>query len=340
MKHNPKITIILLAMFLVTQLIGLAVIYANPLKLEQETVNGTVQEVSNPALSWIEPPEPETTQDFTNIFWQILIAFIIAISVLFLLMKFKIEIFLRVWFFVIVVIALFISIVAIEKLLPFVIPFNVAMITALVLALTLTFFKIVRRNIIVHNFTELLVYPGIAVIFVPILNFYTAILLLILISVYDMWAVWHSGVMQKMAKYQIKKLRIFSGFFVPYAGDEKTRKKIKEARLAKKKGKKTKNEKISVNLAILGGGDVIFPLITAGVMMRMFSNTPIGGLLAAILVILGATAGLGYLFFFSEKKKFYPAMPFITTGILLGIFLTWLIYTQILGFSLNIWPFV
>jgi len=346
MKHNLKITSVLLAMFLVTQIIGLTVIYADPLKLEQKAINGTVEEVSNPALSWIEPPEPETQQEFTSIFWQLLIAFFIAISALLLLMKFKIELFLRIWFFVIVTIALFISFVAIEKLLPFVIPFKTAMITALALALVLAVYKIFKKNILIHNITELLVYPGIAVIFIPILNFYTVILLLILISVYDMWAVWHSGVMQKMAKYQIKKLKIFSGFFVPYAQDKKTRDKIRAMKLAakeaKKKGKKLKESKekgIKVNVAILGGGDVIFPLITAGVMMRIFSSTPIGGLLAAALVIAGATAGLGYLFFFAEKKKFYPAMPFITTGILIGIFLSWLIYTQILGFSLDFWPF-
>ena len=75
---------------------------------------------------------------------------------------------------------------------------------------------------IVHNLTELLVYPGIAVIFVslltqwsPIKNLILIIFLLILISIYDMWAVWHSGIMQKMAKYQIDTLEIFSGFFIP-----------------------------------------------------------------------------------------------------------------------------
>ncbi len=39
----------------------------------------------------------------------------------------------------------------------------------------------------------------------------------------------------------------------------------------------------------------------------------------AVLVVLGATLGLAYLLLFSEKKKFYPAMPFITIGILLAM---------------------
>ena len=45
----------------------------------------------------------------------------------------------------------------------------------------------------------------------------TVIILLVVISIYDMWAVWKSGIMQKMAKYQMDELKIFSGFYVPYA---------------------------------------------------------------------------------------------------------------------------
>jgi presenilin-like A22 family membrane protease len=171
---------------------------------------------------------------------------------------------------------------------------------------------------LVHNFTELLVYPGIAAVFVPLLNIYTVIGLLVLISIYDMWAVWKSGIMQKMAKYQINKLKIFSGFFVPYLSKQ-MKTKIKKWKKTMKKTE-LKKKKIKINIAILGGGDVIFPIITAGVMLKTL------GLGAAILVILGATLGLGYLFFFSEKKKFYPAMPFITGGILVGIVLSYLIF--------------
>jgi len=45
-----------------------------------------------------------------------------------------------------------------------------------------------------------------------------------------------------------------------------------------------------------------------------------------LLVIAGAFLGLLSLFLFSEKKKFYPAMPFITAGIFLGMIIGWLIF--------------
>lgn len=333
MKHNVKITIILLAMFVITQFIGLYVINSDPFNIKTE-VNGTIEVASNPSLSWIQPPEVQEESDFGIYFSSIIFAFIIAIILLFFLTKFKIDFVLRVWFFIVVVIALSLSFVtfipesihSINPLFYYLPPF--------IIALPLAFIKIFKRNFIVHNFTELLIYPGIATVFVPILNFWSVIVLLIAISIYDIWAVWHSGIMQKMAKYQINKLKVFSGFFVPYMS------KKMRAKLKKMKKSKQKKKKIKVNLAILGGGDIIFPIITSGVMLVLAKNNKfpgflsnlarplfgIPGLATALCVITGATLGLGYLFFLSEKKKFYPAMPFITAGIFLGLLISYLLF--------------
>jgi len=49
------------------------------------------------------------------------------------------------------------------------------------------------------------------------------------------------------------------------------------------------------------------------------------GLVSGLFVIAGATLGLSYLFFLAEKKKFYPAMPFITTGIFAGMILSYFV---------------
>ena len=84
MKHNFKITAILLGMFLITQAIGLAVIHADPFTLENEAG----EEVPNPYLSWVQPPKAEKESDFMTMFLpQIIIAFIIAVGLLFLLSK-------------------------------------------------------------------------------------------------------------------------------------------------------------------------------------------------------------------------------------------------------------
>ena len=131
-----------------------------------------------------------------------------------------------------------------------------------------------------------------------------------------MWAVWKSGIMQKMAKFQMEEIKIFGGFLIPTISD-KVKQKIKKL---KKSKKSLKNKKIKVSLAILGGGDVVFPIIAAGVFFKFY------GLLPALLVTLGAFLGLTFLLAISEKKKFYPAMPFILAGIFLGMLAAWLIF--------------
>ena len=277
-------------MFIITQLIGLYVVhYYAP--AEKTLPFG------------LEPPTPQQPSDYNWFLSSIILAFIIAVLLLFLFTKFKLRFILKLWFLIVVIMALSVSFMAI-------LPFKATLIV-LVLAIPLALIKLYGRSFIVHNLTELLVYPGIAAIFVPILSIWTAIALLILISVYDMWAVWHSGIMQRMAKYQINEMKIFTGFFIPYLSG-KVKKQIKKWKQTLSK-KQLEKKRIKVNMAILGGGDIVFPIIAAGVMLVT------RGLPSALLVTLGATLGLAYLFFVAEKKKFYPAMPFITAGILLGM---------------------
>jgi len=303
MKHNTAVTLILITMFLVTQLVGLFVIdfYQN-----------------NNLPYGMEPPE-EITEGTSVV--SIIFAFAIAITLFFILTKIKAERFIRLWFFVVttIAIALSLNVVLFKSNLLF------ASFIALVIALPLAYYKIFKRQIIVHNLTELVIYPGIAAVFVPILGVYGIIILLLFISLYDLWAVWHSEFMQKMAKYQINKLKFFTGFFVPYAG-KKEKKKIKKIRQKyAKKGDKAlekqfKKAKIKINLAILGGGDVIFPIITAGVFYKFY------GLYSYLLITASATIALLWLFLAARKGKFYPAMPFLTIGMYLGMLVNWILF--------------
>ena len=89
-------------------------------------------------------------------------------------------------------------------------------------------------------------------------------------------------------------------------------KKLRKSQLAKKR--------IKVNMAILGGGDITFPIITSGVILKFWGLGP------ALLTVAGAFWGLLGLFLYSEKKKAYPAMPFITLGILIALGINWLVF--------------
>jgi presenilin-like A22 family membrane protease len=312
-KHTWKITFVLLAMFLVTQLIGLAVVYSY---------------TYIPELPYgMEPPEEI---DPVSGLISTLIAFVIAISLVFLLNKYRAKFILRAWFFIVVVIALGITLYSILFYIPEIRGY--AVLIATVAALPLAYFKILKQNIIVHNLTELLIYPGIAAVFVsffyfsmnPWMSIIAIVALLIFISAYDIWAVNHSGIMQKMAKFQIDELKLFAGFFVPYM-DKKQRDKLRRIKQkyrkkdSKKAEKEIKDRKIKVSLAILGGGDVIFPIIAAGIFMKVL------GLIPALLITAGASLSLLFLFTTARKGKFYPAMPFLTGGIFIGMILGLLI---------------
>jgi len=237
--------------------------------------------------------------------WSFIPSFIFAILLILFLMKYKQKIVLKIWFALVVMLALFLSVNAI--LINLHLPLWYL---ALIIAIPLGILKIMRPSPIIHNVTELLIYPGIAAVFIPILSIWSVIMLLILISIYDIWAVWHSGIMQKMAKFQMEEVGIFGGFLIPTL-TKKQRELIKEA---KKQKNKKKLGKMKIGIAMLGGGDIIFPIITAGVYMIAFNS-----IIPAIFIILGAFLGLTYLLTISEKTKFYPAMPFISFGIFAGL---------------------
>lgn len=326
-KHNIKIAILILSMFILAQLIALYVVnFYSPVRV----VNSVQVNVSNSTqLPFGLQPPPVNQQ--VNV-WQTLLyiipAFAIAISLFFVLSRLKAEIVLKGWFFIVVAIALSVSLIS------FLPQWSYIWAVALGISLVLTFFKIYQRNIIVHNFTEVLIYPGIAAIFVAMLSspenpnrgIYSMIALLILISVYDMWAVWHSGVMQEMAKYQINKLKIFSGFLIPYI----SKRSMSRIRKVKSSGSKIK-PKVKTSVAGLGGGDIVFPAITAGVVLERFGFTKIPGLslsvpIASLIVVVGAALGLSYLLFIPKKDRFYPAMPFISAGLFVAIGVCYLIF--------------
>jgi presenilin-like A22 family membrane protease len=318
MKHTVKITLILLLMFFITQLIGLFVINQySPVIRQIVGEDGEVTDVTSYNLPYgMDPPEPIEQKGIWDLIISFVIVFSIAIFAMLLLMKYNADVLLRLWFFTVVTLAMGITINS-----PFISYASFSMI-AIVIAFPLAYFKIFKGNVIVHNLTELLIYPGIAAIFVALLFSWTnspilAIsVILILISLYDMYAVWHVGFMQKMAQYQIQKLKVFSGFFVPYASSKQ---KVAMAKAAKSKSKKLKDKKIKVSVAILGGGDVIFPLILAGIILSQL------GLIQALIISTGATLALAGLFYLSKKGKFYPAMPFISAGCFVGLAVAYMV---------------
>ena len=158
---------------------------------------------------------------------------------------------------------------------------------AFLVALSLAILKFKEFDVYIHNLGEILVYGGIVVIFAPIFNLYAIVILLILISLYDYIAVFVTKHMIALAEMQ-QNLGIFSGFVVINKGEA----------------------------AVLGGGDIAFSLLFAAVVLRDF------GMINAIFSVLGAALLISILMVIGKKKKFYPAMPFVTAGCILGFLIS------------------
>ncbi len=322
MKHPVKITVIILSMFLITQIFGLVVInaYSPHTKQEVKEVGGTiiVENVTvQPQLPYgMQPPEMKPEISLISI----MLSIILATGIILLLRRFGATLLLKIWFFSVIAISIGITLNALLS--NYLSIGKSAQMLSILLALPLAASKMFRRNVIVHNITEVMVYPGIAAVFVPILNTATIIVLLFAIAVYDVYAVWHAKFMQKLAKFQIQKLGVFTGFYIPFMkkGDRAKIKRLMGMKLNEKEiNRRLRKMKVKISLAILGGGDITFPLIFAGVVLRA------SGLLPALFIIAASFLSLALLFIVAKKGKFYPAMLFLTPGCIIGWLLSLLI---------------
>jgi len=292
MKHTLKVTLVLVFLFFISQVVGLLVTNA----YIDHKATEEAGEIKFAELPYdIERPPVEQKSSFIFI----IVAVLIGTMLVLLLIKFKKTFLWKIWFFLAVVMTLSIALSA------FINPY-----IALLLSLILAVYKIFKPNIIIHNLTEVFVYGGLAAIFVPIMNLFAVGMLLILISVYDFIAVFKIKHMVTMAKFQTKA-KVFAGLLIPYKM-EKAGKDVKV-----KKGVKV--ERV-VKTAILGGGDIGFPLIFAGVVMKglILEGGVLIGFLKTLIIPLFVSIALFLLFVKGKKDKFYPAMPFLTVGCFMG----------------------
>ncbi|MBS3168039.1 hypothetical protein J4216_02875 [Candidatus Woesearchaeota archaeon] len=279
MKHNLIVTLTLIFLFLISHLVGFFII------------NHYLPEEKSLPLG-IEKPKLDPQTSFIPIFLILLGATLLAL-LLIKLGAFRIW---KAWFFLSIFFTLLIALSAFTGVL-----------VGFILALFLALFKTFRPTPLLHNFTEIFIYGGLASLFVPILNIWSVSILLILISIYDMIAVWKTKHMVSMAKFQTKS-KMFVGLLIPYK---------KSLNSKKINLKKQRNDNLE---AILGGGDIAFPLMFSGVILKT------SGFLPALIASVTAALALLLLFMLAKKDKFYPAMPFITAGSFIGYLLIYLLF--------------
>ena len=305
MKHTVSITALLLIIFVLAQINGLLVLdyYIN---VKQSAIEGkTVIYEEAYKQSNITAPQVENE---SSSYVYIIIALIFGTLLVLILIKYRQRKVWKVWFLLSVIIALIISINSwmfrffgtsgINQVYLYFI--------TVILCCVLGYYKVFRHNIFVHNFTEIFIYGGLAALLVPILNIISMTIVLLIVAVYDMYAVWKSKHMITMAQFQTEE-KVFAGLCIPYS------KKLSTSQVTSQSHKQLHKTEQKVTTAILGGGDVAFPLLFAGVVMKTT-----GSYLAPALVVICTTISLALLFYYGEKGKFYPAIPFVAAGCFVG----------------------
>jgi presenilin-like A22 family membrane protease len=332
MKHTLKVTYFLMIIFISAQIIGLFLVSQTIYPQIDETGNIVEDDSGNIIVERSEDSEPifDTKGNLIYLIGMILI----GTALVLLLNKFKLFSIWKIWFFLAIFGALFLA-------LKVVIP----AIYAIILSLIFAYLKLFKPNILIHNLTELFIYGGIATILYRWFTVPAAILMLIIISIYDMIAVWKLKHMITMAKAQAEQ-KMFAGILIPYQGaDSKNKSKQKKTELSKTKKSDILKlaaplpKKISstekAKTAILGGGDIAFPLIFAATIMNhlieikepfsselAFIAVKQNAFFVSLIIPLFAALALFLLFLKSEKGKFYPAMPFISIGCIIGYLVT------------------
>lgn len=305
MKHDLKITYILTLLFLFSQIIGLIFVVGSIDEVVVSESGDNIIVHEDTAIG--ERPQ---ISGMGTLFYLSLGIFL-GTMLLLLLIKFKAKKVWKFWYFLAVYMAITIALgVYLNKYL------------VILFALTLASLKIYKQNVFIHNFTEILIYAGIVVLFAPLFEIIWIIVFLFLISIYDMYAVWKSKHMVKLAEFTTDS-KLFAGFSIGYKSEKK---KIKVLMNLPKPN--YKSEKSNYKNAILGGGDVFFSLLFSSVVMSSLIKigySVVSSYFISLIVVLFSTLALFLLFLYSKKGKFYPAMPFITSGCLFGYFLVWIL---------------
>lgn len=301
MKHTVQVTIILISLFLLSQIIGLATV--NKYIVVSKTDTGVTVIKHEDTFIGKQPELKEEEKKYSAI--PILIAVLIGTGLVFLLIRFKLGKFWKLWYLLSVWITLGISFEVYIK-----------QIYAVTIALALALIKTFKPNVYIHNLTEVFIYTGITIIILPFLNLFSGFMLLLFISIYDMIAVWKSKHMIKLANLQTKN-KVFAGLLLNYPTQGK-KSNLPMFNMVSPK----ENNPSKTRTAILGGGDIAFPLLFSSAVMEHLiivkGLTKQLAFMQSTIISVFVTLALVLLLIKSEKGKFYPAMPFLSIGCIVG----------------------
>ena len=189
---------------------------------------------------------------------------------------------------------------------------------ATILAAGLVILRFIRPTILLHNLVVVGGLAGVGGLLGITLFPRDAIILLIILAVYDVIAVYKTKHMVKMAKVMIKK-RVILGIIIPekISGFKASMANVEQDKIPNKKI--LKPGKMG-QFMILGGGDLALPLL-------LIASVAGQNILRSIIILVFALLGLlvMHLIFIKLKSRPMPALPPIAVFSILGYLVSLLI---------------
>lgn len=179
-------------------------------------------------------------------------------------------------------------------------------IPAMVVMGLLIFFWFKKPRVYIHNLVIILGLAGAGSILGLELNPKIVIVLLVIFSIYDFIAVYKTKHMIKMAKEMIERGAIL-GLIIPLKISD-FKEDLKEVKLGGK-------------FLILGGGDVVFPLLLA---VSLVSEGILNSLIITLFALIGLSVSF-WLFISQKTRQPIPALPPIALFSIIGYLITRLI---------------
>jgi len=189
----------------------------------------------------------------------------------------------------------------------FIIPLDIGIVSlGFLLALILTAWKMLRPSIINQDIAAIISGAGVGAILGASLGVLPSIVFMMILSCYDFVSVFITKHMVKMAKALTERPTAFT-VAAPHKFKKLTYVGIKKARK-------------KIHIFQLGVGDMVIPLMFAVSVLNKFS------LINAIASVIGSTIALILLIYFMSKKpQPMPALPFITFGTFAGFLISLII---------------
>jgi len=292
MKHPPNIIFLLVILFLLIETFS-SLIFLKSMIIKEGI-----------PYSQASPQPIKESEKGIHSFITLIISLTIATIIMIILVKYKLSPFIKIWTYI----ALFISIGVTLSVF-----FKAVYVYIITTILVLLFNNIKNKiGIVIDNAIQFLVIPGLMLIFSPMLDILYATIFMVILSIYDYISV---NITRHMIRFaEVSQKTGFIGLKFNYL-PIKTGKSNK--RINKKSGK--------TSTAILGGGDLAFPAIFIGSYMdflaKIIPYKPLIFLYTSPLIVF-STISLYTLFVKSKKGRYYPAIPYLTVGLLIGLLIS------------------